>query len=92
MPNQHFIKRHGIKKFIAQQKKRIKYLEIMLGNFNDGRSRSYFCRAAALLDLRSLENSINQATRKIKADHIRDMKAKAKVIKEILDKKLFNKE
>lgn len=92
MPNLNFIKRHGIKKFIEQQKKRIQFLEIMLGNFNEGRSRSFFCRATALLDLKSLENSINQATRKIKADEIKDVKLKAKVIKEIFDKQLSNKE
>ena len=92
MSNLNFIKEHGIKKFIEQQKKRIKLLEIMLNSFDDGRSRSFFCKATALLDLKNLENSLNEATRKIKVDNIRDLKIKAKFLKNILNKKLLNKD
>ena len=92
MPNLNFIKRHGIRKFIEQQKKRIQYLGVMLRNFNDGRSRSFFCRAAVLLDLKDLENSLNEANRKVKADRIRDIKIKAKVLKNILNQKFLDKE
>lgn len=92
VPNLNFIKEHGIKKFIEQQKKRIQYLEIMLHNFNDGRSRSFFCRATVLLDLKSLENSLREAMRKIKADHIKDMKIRAKILRNILNEKLLIKD
>src|SRR4030042_778479 len=68
MPNMNFIKEHGLKKFIEQQKKRIKLLETMINNFNDGRSRSFFCRAAALLDLKNLKKSLDEAARKTKAE------------------------
>jgi hypothetical protein len=87
MPNLNFIKEHGIKKFIDQQKKRIKLLERMTENFDDGRSRSFFCKAACLHDLTSLENSLNEATQKIKIDNIKpdDTKVKAKILKEILN-------
>ena len=54
MPNLNFIKEHGIKKFIEQQKKRIKLLEIMIENFDDGRSKSFFCISCALLPLEKL--------------------------------------
>ena len=92
MPNLNFIKEHGIKKFIEQQKKRIELLETMINNFDDGRSRSFFCKATALLDLKNLGNSLDEATRKIKADNIRDVKIKAKVLKNVLNKKLINKD
>jgi hypothetical protein len=87
LPNLNFIKKHGLKKFIQQQKKRIKLLETMLNNFNDGRSRSFFCRAAALLDLKNLKNSLDKAARKIKTDKIKqtDVKSKARIIREILN-------
>ncbi len=93
MLNLNFIKEHGIKKFIDQQKTRIKLLERMIGNFDDGRSRSFFCRAACLLDLTSLESSLNKAIRKIKADNIKmdDNKVKAKILKENLKKIAFKK-
>ena len=60
----------------------------MIENFNDGRSRSFFCKAATLLDLKSLTSSLNKATRKIKTDKIKqnDVKQKSKILKEILNK------
>lgn len=87
MSNLNFIKEHGIKKFIAQQKKRILLLENMIVNFNDGRSRSFFCKAACLYDLTSLENVLNKAFQKIKMDNIKsdNTKVKAKIFKEILN-------
>jgi hypothetical protein len=86
--NLNFIKEHGIKGFINGQKKRIKLLEKMIKNFDDGRSRSFFCRAACLLDLTSLESLLNKAIRKIKTENIKtdDTKAKAKILKENLEK------
>lgn len=86
MPNLNFIKKHGIEKFVRQQKKRIKLLETMIENFDDGRSRSFFCKAATLLDLTSLENSFDAASKKIKADNIEsnDIKTKVKILKSIL--------
>jgi hypothetical protein len=93
LQNLYFIKEHGIKKFLSQQKKRIKLLETMIENFDDGRSRSFFCRAACLLDVRSLESSLNEATRKIKTENIKsnDIKAKAKIIRENLEKAALKK-
>ena len=38
IPNLNFIKEHGIEKFMEQQKKRIKLLETMIENFDDGSS------------------------------------------------------
>jgi hypothetical protein len=86
MLNLHFIQGQGVKIFIDQQKKRIRLLERMIDDFDDGRSRSFFCRAACLLDIRSLERALNEATRKIKAQKIKrtDAKVKAKILKEFL--------
>jgi len=86
MPNLNFIKEHGIEKFIGQQKKRIKLLEKMLTSFNDGRSRSFYCKSAALLDLTALENSLDKAIQKVKTGNIKpnDTKTKAKILKGIL--------
>ncbi|MGA2914893.1 MAG: DUF3795 domain-containing protein [Sedimentisphaerales bacterium] len=87
IPNLNFIKKHGIKKFIEQQRSRIKLLETMIKNFDDGRSRSFFCKAATLLDLTGLTSSLDKATQKIKTDKIRqnDVKNKAQILKEIIN-------
>jgi hypothetical protein len=93
LKNLYFIKEHGIKKFIDQQKKRIKLLESMIEKFDDGRSRSFFCRAACLLDLKSLEDSINKAKQKIKTDGIKkdDTKVKANILKGYIEKNATKK-
>ena len=87
IPNLNFIKKHGIKKFINQQKKRIRILENMIEHFDDGRSRSFFCRAVCLYDLTILENSFTEASRKVNTSHIKsaDTKTKAKILREILN-------
>ncbi len=81
-----FIKEHGVEKFIKQQKRRIELLDAML-KFNDGRSRSFFCRAAVLLDLTSLENSLDRATQKIKTNKVKpdDYKTRSKILREYLN-------
>jgi hypothetical protein len=93
IPNLNFVKKHGIKKFIEQQRSRIKLLETMIENFNDGRSRSFFCKAATLLDLTSLTSLLDKATKKIKADKIKqnDFKKKAQILKEVIKKTAFKK-
>ncbi|GAG28823.1 unnamed protein product, partial [marine sediment metagenome] len=59
----------------------------MIEDFDDGRSRSFFCRAAALLSLTGLENSLDEATQQIKTDNIKpdDIKIKAKILKGLLN-------
>ncbi len=83
----YFIKEHGIKKFIEQQKKRIKLIETMIEKFDDGRSRSFFCKAAILHDSKALADSIEKATKIIKTDKIKqsDRKSKAKILKTIIN-------
>ena len=91
MPNLNFIREYRIKKFIEQQERRIKLLETMIENFDDGRSRSFYCKSAALLDLTSLENSLDDVLQKIKANNVKsnDIKVKAKILKNILNEIAF---
>ncbi len=87
MSNLNFIKEYGIERFIEQQKKRIKLLETMIENFDDGRSRSFFCKATALLDLKNLEDSIDKAIQKMRSDNIKpnDTKIIARILKDIIN-------
>jgi hypothetical protein len=86
MPNLNFIKERGIEEFVIQQKRRIELLEKMLTSFNDGRSRSFYCKSATLLDLAGLENSLNKAIQIVETDSIKpdDTKTKARILKGIL--------
>ena len=87
LPNLYFIKEYGIKIFIEGQKKRIRLLEIMLDKFNDGRSRSFFCRSALFTDIKVLTNSIKKATVIIKDGMIKqtEMKSKANILRKIIN-------
>jgi len=86
-PNLNFIRKYGIEKFIEQQRKRIRLLETMIENFDDGRSRSFYCIAATLLPITDLEASLNKTEQKIKADNIGsdDIKTKSKILKGFLN-------
>lgn len=87
LPNLYSIKEHGINKFIEQQKNRIKLLETMIGKFDDGRSRSFFCRAAVFYDVTVLAKSIEKARKTIKTNKIKqsDTKSKANILKTIIN-------
>jgi len=78
--------KQGIDRFMDQQKKRIALLERMIDNFDDGRSRSFFCKAACLHDLAGLESALNEANQKIRAENIKrgDTKAKAKILRDMI--------
>jgi len=87
MPNLNSIREHGIEKFMKEQKRRIRLLERMIKDFDDGRSRSYYCSSAAWLDPAGLQSSLTAAARRTKADRVKagDVKAKAKIHRGILD-------
>lgn len=86
MPNLKFIKEHGIKEFLNEQEKRQKLLKQMLGQFNEGRSRSLYCVAAGSLSVEAVKKSLDLANNKVKEKGIKDnyLKNKAKVLREIL--------
>ena len=87
MPNLISIKKHGIERFMKEQRRRIRLLERMIRDFDDGRSRSYYCRSTAMLDPAGLEGSLAAAARRTKAEHVKptDLKTKAKILRGILD-------
>ena len=60
----------------------------MINNFNEGRSRSIYCIATTMLSITDLEKSVDKANQKIKTDEVGldDVKTKAKILREILNK------
>ena len=86
-PNLDFIRTYGLERFIKQQRKRIKLLEKMLKNFDDGRSKSFYCIATTLLPTTDLETSLEKTEQRLKADKIDldDARIKSKILKEFLN-------
>jgi len=72
---------------MEQQTQRIAILENMLQQYDDGRSKSYYCIAAALLSIAGLTQSIQSAEEEIIRTSIdqSDFKAKAKILRQFLE-------
>jgi len=78
--NHEFIKTHGIDSFTSEQGTRISILQDMLTNYDDGRSKSYFCLAAALLPDECLQAAMKEVSFE------GDIKSRTKMLKAVLQK------
>jgi hypothetical protein len=78
-----FIRKHGLAEFRNSQKVREKLLRKLLDEFNEGRSKSYFCLAATVLDADELAGAVKEASSGCKG---LDIKEKAKLAHSILDR------
>ena len=77
-----FIHKNGVDDFQENQKIREQLLKEMLQNYNEGRSKSYYCIAATVLQIDELNAALIQA----KKDSSKlDIKDKSKVLHSILD-------
>jgi hypothetical protein len=61
MPNQHLIREIGLDAFLAKQAERMAFLRAALGRHDDGRSKGFYCMAAALLSAEGLKNALDRA-------------------------------
>lgn len=82
-----FIRERGLEEFIEQQKKRIRLLETVLKEFDEGRSKSFYCVATTLLPITDLEASLNKAEQEIRKSGINpdDIKVKAGILRKFLN-------
>ncbi|MFX0040641.1 MAG: DUF3795 domain-containing protein [Promethearchaeota archaeon] len=88
LSNLRLIKEIGIEQFYTQQQRRIELLEEMLKHFNEGRSKSFFCLATALLEIEAIEKALEVSLKKIADENIdqKDLKAKSKILRGNLTK------
>ncbi|WP_319578278.1 DUF3795 domain-containing protein [uncultured Methanospirillum sp.] len=77
-----FIRKNGIDIFQTLQKTREDLLRIMLNEFNDGRSKSFYCIAATILEIAELEDVLAQANNESTG---MDMKGKARILHALLE-------
>ena len=78
-----FIQKNGVKKFEKTLKAREQILKEMLRDFNDGRSKRYYCIAATVLEINELKETLIEA----KKDSVGlEIKNKSKVLRTLLDK------
>jgi len=93
-PNLAFIRTYGLDKFMEQQRRRIMLLEKMLENFDDGRSKSFYCLAATLLPITDIETSLDKTEQKLKANTINldNLKINSRILKEFLNESAIRNE
>lgn len=84
-----FIKENGIERYEDIQKKRERLLVEMLESCNEGRSKSYYCIAATVLEPDELRYVLSKAENSSKNLSIKD---KSRVVHEILDNIALQKE
>lgn len=77
-----FMINNGVKEFEEQQKAKEKLLKEILDEFNEGRSKSYFCVAVTILDARAIQDALNKA-RKLSIGL--NVKEKSKILHSLLD-------
>jgi len=76
------IREKGIDDFIKLQAQRVRVLEALLEHYDEGRSKSYFCLAAALLPLGDIE-ALNDTLPGIPS-HV-DIKEKNRLVRYLID-------
>jgi len=76
------IARSGIESFKEQQKAREQILTEMLVEFNEGRSKSYYCIAATIMEIEELREALAQAREDSEGLGLKD---RSRVMHSILD-------
>jgi hypothetical protein len=78
-----FVTNRGILAFVEDQREREQLLSTALAEFNDGRSKSFYCIAVTVMDIQEITQAIAQARGEFAG---RDMKSKCRAFHAILDK------
>jgi len=77
------IRDKGLGEFIKQQKERIKILEKLIKDYDDGKSKSFYCLATALMEIEDLKK-VGAQVKVFRKSSI-DMKQMAKQTKSIIE-------
>jgi len=74
-----FIKNHGIEEFALLEIEKQKFLKNLIDNYNEGRSKGFYCLSCQLLPLDKLKQALTEAEIRITKDT--DIKEKAKIVR-----------
>jgi hypothetical protein len=83
-----FIQKNGAEAFEKLQKAREKLLRAILTEFNEGRSKTFYCIAATVLEIGELESVLENARAKSKG---LDIRVKSEVMHSLLNEIAENK-
>jgi hypothetical protein len=63
-----FVRRNGVEKWAAREEEKIAFLKILLADYNDGRSKTFYCLSVQLLPVDKLKPALAQAQKKITSE------------------------
>jgi hypothetical protein len=66
--NFEYVRKYGIEKWAARENEKIAFLKILLADYNDGRSKTFYCLSVQLLPLDKLKPAMTQAQKKLTVD------------------------
>ncbi len=78
-PNLAFIREKGITEFARRAIEKQKFLTYLIDNYNDGRTKSFFCTSCQLLPLEKLGEAVSAEEATL--SDTSDIKEKAKIIR-----------
>lgn len=85
-PNHEYVRANGVEGFIDQQRERVDLLVELLKFFDDGRSKSYFCLAAALLPIGRVVDLKNELPRLMGIDELKERNRRVRgIIKQVAE-------
>jgi hypothetical protein len=80
------VRANGVEGFIDQQRERVDLLVELLKFFDDGRSKSYFCLAAALLPIGRVVDLKNELPRLMGIDELKERNRRVRgIIKQVAE-------
>ena len=88
MSNQRFVRKHGVRAFVARQAEKMRLLASLLAEYDDGRSKSFYCRAVSHADLATIRKALAQASKDVETQKVTEMdhKNKARILRALLAK------
>ena len=73
----------GTERYHSELKEKMQILRYLLDNFNDGRRKSFFCRAVNLIEIEDLKSAVKEIEAEVSVKSL-TVKEKAAVATEIL--------
>ena len=83
-----FIQKNGIEEFVRLEMEKQEFLKYLIGNCDEGRSKSFYCTSCQLIPLDKLREALADAEEKMSADT--DIKEKARLVREAISQMADN--
>jgi len=77
--NYAFIQKNGIEEFVALEFEKQKFLRYLIDNYDEGRSKSFYCTSCQLIPLDKLREALADVETRIA--EVNDIKEKAKLVR-----------